>query len=134
MPPRTRTRPDDDVDDAAVVDINSVVDLDLDQEPARSIDPFRVKVGGKSFTLDQPDAGLVMELENAGTTEAFLALIFDAQWPDVRPLFLDKDPDVLVTLIRQYGQHFEMDQQALLSRAAPSRAERRASARRPRRR
>lgn len=121
--------------DAQVVDINSAVDLDLDAQPTRAAAPaFRVKIGGQVFTIDQPDAHLVMEIEQANTTQTLLALIFDEQWPDVRPHLVDKDPDVLLTLIRQYGQHFDLDAAGLMERAAPNRAERRAQARRPRRR
>lgn len=121
--------------DAQVVDINSTVDLDLDAQPQRDRRPaFRVRLGGQVFSVEQPDAHLVMELEQARTTQAFLALMFDEQWPDVRVHLVDMDPDVLLTLVRQYGQHFDLDAQGLVERSAPNREQRRAEARRPRRR
>lgn len=125
----------DEVTSAQVVDINSTVDLDLDALPLRDrIRPWRVKLGDRIFEVEQPDAGLVMEVEQANTTQATLALIFDEQWPDIRPLLVGLEPDALLTLVRQYGQHFDLDAQGLMERATPNRAERRASARRPRRR
>lgn len=114
--------------DEDVVDITSVVDLDLDAtdpDEREEYPPFRVRIGGKTFSLAPPDAGLVMELEESRTTRVFLALAFDEQWPDVNPLLAGKKPEQLITLVRQYGQHFDLDQQALLQTAAPNRAERR---------
>lgn len=117
-----------------VTDLDQHVDLNLDDLGAEreSYPPFRIRVGGATFALDAPDAGLVMEIEEARTTRAFLALAFDQQWPDVEPLLARQAPDVLLKLVREYGQHFELDQQAMIQQAAPSRAERRR--RRPTRR
>lgn len=117
-----------------VTEIDSVVDLDLDEvvDARGDYPPFRVKIGGKSFALDAPDAGLVMELEEARTTRVFLALAFDQQWPDVEPLLAGKPPEALLRLVREFGQHFDLDQQAIVQQAAPNRAERRR--RRPARR
>lgn len=113
------------------IDSTELVDLDLDLAgPGEVYPPFRLRVGGKEFSLDAPDAGLVMEIEEARTTRGFLALAFDRQWPDVEPLLAGRAPDVLLTLVRSYGQHFDLDQQALVAQATPSRAERRR--RRPR--
>lgn len=126
----SRTTPDD-----TVVDINTTaVDLDLDQVTERpSIPAFRVRLGGRDWEITEPDAGLVMELDNARNTDTYMQLIFDDQWPDVRPLLAGKQPDVLIQIIRQYSRHFDLDAEAMVQRAAPSRAERR-QARRPQRR
>lgn len=105
---------------------DSEVDFDLDLEADGTVaPPFRVRLGGKTFELAAPDAGLVMEIEDARTTSQFLALAFDEQWPDVRPLVEPLRPEVLLKLIREYGQHFDLDQAAMMQQAAPNRAERR---------
>lgn len=106
-------------------------DLDLDAEGSASpYPPFRVKVGGQVFSADPPDAGLVMEIEEARTTRVVLALAFDKEWKDLEPLLARKGPDLLLTLVRQYGEHFDLDQAGMVTTATPSRAERRR--RRPR--
>ncbi len=120
---RTDARADD-----RVVDIASTVDLDIDltDDAPDDIPPFRLRLGGETFVLQAPDAGLVMELEEARTTRGFLALAFDDQWPKASPLIERlKDRKDLFKIVRQYGQHFELDQQALMEQAAPNRAERR---------
>jgi hypothetical protein len=110
-----------------VVDIDSRVDLDLDTFAKQDYPPFRVRVGGQTFSLDQPDAGLVMDLGAARTTDIALALMFDAQWPDVRPLLEGLPPAALVKLTRDYTMHFDIDEAGMaLAAATPNREERRA--------
>lgn len=120
--------------DNQVVDINSVVDLDLDvDDDSPDYPPFRVRVGGQTFELQQPDAGLAMEIESARTTEVAMALMFDEQWPDARPKLQGKKPDVLIKLAQDYGKHFDLDEHAMrqvVATAAPNRAERRRRTRR----
>lgn len=128
MAPRTTrtTAPADEEHDGEVVDIQSAVDFDLDAEESRkAYPPFRVRLGGQTWTMQQPDAELVMELEEAGTTRAFFQLAFDEQWPDMQPLIGKMGPPVLLTLVRQIGVHFDLDQKAMLEQSAPNRAERR---------
>lgn len=134
MPPRTTPRDQDPGRDAEVVEMDSVVDLDLDEasQDGEDYPPFRVRVGGQMFCLEQPDAGLVMELGSANSIQTLMALLFDEQWPDVRPLLAGKKPEVLFTLARQHGQHFDLDEQGILAKTVQNRAERRR--RRPRRR
>lgn len=115
--------------DSEVVDINSAVDLDLDaggDEQVPVYPPFRVRLGGKTWTIEQPDAGLVMELEAATTSQAFFALAFDEQWPDVRPLLMAvKDPRKLFRLAKDFGEHFDLSNERIMEAAAGNRAERR---------
>lgn len=111
-----------------VSDLDQFVDLDLDAQPddPRAAYPaFRVRIGSHTYSLEAPDAGLVMELEEARMTRVFLALAFDEQWKAVEQTLATKSPEALLTLIRSYGQHFDLDQAAIMAQAAPNRAERR---------
>jgi hypothetical protein len=105
------------------------VDLDLDQSSASDkraqLPSFTIRLGGETWTIEPPDGGLVMELEEAGTTRATLALIFDDQWTEVSPLLDKLDPDDLTKLVRQYARHFEIDPQTVATQSAPNRSERR---------
>ncbi|GAA1402020.1 hypothetical protein GCM10009613_61250 [Pseudonocardia kongjuensis] len=102
------------------------VDLDLDAAAAPEvIEPFTVRLGGKTWTLEQPDGGLVMEIEEAATTRGKLSLIFDDQWTAVAGKLDGLHPDQLATLVRQWSRHFELDERSAQVHAAPNRAERR---------
>lgn len=129
MPPRARHQ-DDDVD-STVVDIDSRVDLNLDEVEGQTYPPFRVLLGGQTFSLDEPDAGLVIELNTArNDIQVQLALMFDAQWPEVRPLLAGKKKETLLHLTREYAVHFDLDEAGLAQTVTQNRAERRRSRRR----
>ena len=123
--------------DDNVASLDSVVDFDLDagEDDYEGYPPFRVRLGGQTFTIEQPDAGLVMEIEKAPTSEAFFALAFDDQWPTVRPLLENvKDPTKLHKLARQFGDHFGLNNDRIMENMAPNREERRRQRRRAGRR
>lgn len=110
------------------VPVDDVVDIDLDAAPTRErtkLPAATVRIGGQTFEVAPPDAGLVMEIEEAGTTARILALLFDDQWPDVRPLLEGKDPEDLLTLVNTLGNRFGFSQNAMMARATPNRAARR---------
>jgi hypothetical protein len=119
-----------------VVPIDSIVDLDLDSQTddVEDYPPFRIRVGGQTFSINQPDAGLVMEVEGARTTEVGLALIFDEQWPDVRAALAGKDPTAPVKIVRDWAEHFDLDQQGLMAAISPGNREERRQAEQQRRR
>lgn len=131
---RTPADQDEDRKDADVVGIDSVVDLDLDapDQDAEDYPPLRIRIGGQTFEIAQPDAGLVMEIGSANSIQTVMALLFDEAWPDVRPLLVGKKPEALFRLARQHAQHFDLDEVGVLANTAPNRAERRRA--RPRRR
>lgn len=125
---RTPADQDEDRKDADVVGIDSVVDLDLDDDADDGDDypPLKIRLGGQMFEITQPDAGLVMELGNVGNIEGAMALLFDEQWPAVRPLLAGKKPEKLFQIARSHAKHFDLDEQGILATTAPpTRAERR---------
>lgn len=108
MPPRTRSQ--DVQDGAEVVDIDSQVDLDLDATTSATLPPFRIRLGGKTFSADQPTAAQVLDLGSAANPDVSMALIFGGQWPDIRDLLDEKNPDVLMRISRAYAEHFDLDE------------------------
>ncbi|GAA4845480.1 hypothetical protein GCM10023201_40920 [Actinomycetospora corticicola] len=108
--------------------IDDDVDIDLDAAPERdqpASRPAKVRLGGKMWLVAPPDAGLVMEIEDAGTTSRVLQLLFDEQWPDVRPLLDPLRPEQLLELVNQLGDRFGFSQRSMMERATPNRAQRR---------
>lgn len=69
-----------------------------------------VRLGGKTWTIEQPDGGTVMDIDEARTPRAMLALIFDDQWADVAPLVDELATEQIRTLVRQFRRHFELDE------------------------
>lgn len=107
---------------------DDAIDIDLDATPERqqpAVPPAKVRLGGKTWLVAPPDSGLVMEIEDAGTTSRILALLFDDQWPDVRPLLDPLPPETLLELVNQLGDRFGFSQRSMMERSAPNRAQRR---------
>lgn len=88
------------------------VDLDLDRDTTAVdyIEPFVVRLGGQTWTIEQPDGGTVMDIDEARTPRAMLALIFDDQWADVAHLIDPLHTDQIRQLVRQFRRHFELDE------------------------
>lgn len=112
--------------------------IDTAAGPAEEVPPFVVELvdGAEThtFRLPEPDSALAMDLEEAQTSRAFLALAFDDQWPDARPLIEGiRDRTQLMRLAYRYSKHFALDPAMLAEEEdTRNRADRRANRRRGR--
>lgn len=85
-------------------------------------EPFTFRVGGEDcpeFTVHQPDAGTVMDIEEATTSRQVLKLFMGEQFGALMEAIEAQHPDVLVDISRDISRHFG------LFDGAANRAERR---------
>lgn len=89
--------------------------------------PFEFQIGDSpTFTVHEPDAGTVMDIEEATTSRQVLKLFLAEQYGQVEEHLEPQHPDVLIDLARDLSRHFglfDADQ-------AINRSERRRRARR----
>lgn len=109
---RDTTRPTPPAPAAApLVPVETDLDFDAtDDDDVEYIRPFVVKLGGQYWSIQQPDGGTVMDIDEARTPRAMLALIFDDQWADVAHLIDELATEQIRTLVRQFRRHFELDE------------------------
>lgn len=105
------------------------VEYDLDARRVVTKPDYRLRFQGKTWVVRQPDVGTVIAAEKAPTIEAFMELMFEDQWPDMRDGFeAYTDPGALFEIGQAIARHFDLD---AASTAAPrNRRERRAAPRR----
>lgn len=105
------------------------VDYDLDARRVTTKPDYRLRFKGRTWTVTQPDVGTVMAAEQAPTTEAFMSLMFEDQWPELeRDFKAYQDPGVIFEVATNIARHFDLDAAAAGGRQ--NRAQRRANPRR----
>lgn len=105
------------------------VEYDLDARRVVTKPDYRLRFQNKVWVVRQPDVGTVIAAEKAPTIEAFMELMFEDQWPEMRDGFeAYADPGALFEIGQAIARHFDLD---AASTAAPrNRRERRAAPRR----
>lgn len=99
-------------------------DFDLDTRRVVTKPDYRLRFKNRVWTVTQPDTGTVMEAEQAPTTEAFMSLMFEDQWPELeRDFKAYPDPGVIFEIAQAIARHFDLD--AAATRVAGNRAQRR---------
>lgn len=105
------------------------VDYDLDSRRVVTKPDYRLRFQGRTWVVRQPDVGTVIAAEKAPTIEAFMELMFEDQWPDMRDGFeAYADPGALFEIGQAIARHFDLD--AAAAAAPRNRRERRAAPRR----
>lgn len=81
--------------------------------------PFEFELPGSPvFTVHEPDAGTVMDIEEAKTSRAVLKLFLGEQYQDVEDHLEPLHPDNLVELARDLSRHFGLfDTEQAVNRA-----------------
>lgn len=103
------------------------VDFDLDARRVVTKPDYRLRFKGRTWTVAQPDVGTIMAAEQAPTTEAFMSLMFEDQWPELERDFKSyADPGVIFEIATAISKHFDLDAAATRG----NRAQRRANPRR----
>ena len=105
------------------------VEYDLDARRVVTKPDYRLRFKNRTWTVTQPDVGTVMAAEQAPTTEAFMSLMFEDQWPELeRDFKAYTDPGVIFEIAQAIARHFDLDAAAAGGRS--NRAQRRAQPRR----
>lgn len=91
------------------------------------IEPFKFRIGGSpEVEVREPDAGTVMDIEEAGSSRQVLALYLGEDWPKIEEHLNGQHPTVLVDLVHDMGTHFKLRGPAVqLNRAERRREQRR---------
>lgn len=89
-------------------------------------DPFVFSVGDSpEFTVHEPDAYTVMDIEEASTSRAVLKLFLGDQFNDVEDHLGPLHPDTLLDLARDLSRHFGLfDADAAVNRSERRRRDR----------
>lgn len=101
------------------------IDARVDAKPKAPRPTATVRLGGQSWTVEKPDAGVMMEIEESQLSSRVFALLFDEQWSKVRPFVERLELDDMSYLLNQLGDQLEFSAQALQDMAAPNRRARR---------
>ncbi|NKR75859.1 hypothetical protein GS492_24945 [Rhodococcus hoagii] len=82
-------------------------------------DPFKFQIGDSpEFTVQEPDAYTVMDIEEAKTSRQALKLFLGDQFDELEDFLGPLHPDVLVDLTRDMSRHFGLfDVDAAMNRA-----------------
>lgn len=90
-------------------------------------DPFVFNLpGSPEFSVPEPDAGTVMDIEEAKTSRQVLKLFLGEDYPDLAEHLEPLHPDVLVDLAQDISRHFGLfDTDAAGNRADRRRRDRR---------
>lgn len=82
-------------------------------------EPFTFQVGESPvFTVHEPDAGTVMDIEEARTTRSVLRLFLGEQYGKAEEFLEPLHPDELIDLARDLSRHFGLfDNQGAVNRA-----------------
>lgn len=81
--------------------------------------PFPFQIGDSpTYSVHEPDAGTVMDIEEAKTSRQVLKLFLGEQYQDVEDHLEPMHPDVLVELARDLSRHFGLfDTEQAVNRA-----------------
>lgn len=60
------------------------------------------------FTVYEPDAGTVMDIEEGGSSRRVLALFLGDEWGRAEKLLEGEQPDALVDLAQSLSRHFKL--------------------------
>ncbi len=92
------------------------------------IAPLRFTIGDTDphvFVVEEPDAGTVMDIEEATSSRRVLRLFFGDDWPKAEKLLEAEHPETLVDLARDLSTHFKLNEDAPVMNRNARRRERR---------
>ncbi len=78
------------------------------------IEPLKFTLGDDPhvFTVEEPDAGVVMDIEEATSSRRVLRLFFGDDWDKAEKLLSSQHPQILIDLARDLSSHFKLNEDA----------------------
>ena len=112
------------MNDSNVTPIQAVNTYGTDDRAAIEDFPLKIK-NSPTIMVHEPDAGTVMDIEEAGSTRAVLRLFLGTDFDKIEEHLNAVQPDVLVDIAGDLSRHFKLS----ATQAKVNRADRRRAAR-----
>lgn len=103
-PPTPISRPRPPVDESEIETYGGSTNRRAEIAPKH----FRIGDDPHVFTVYEPDAGTVMDIEEGGSSRRILALFLGDEWGKAEALLEGEQPDALVDMAQGLSRHFKL--------------------------